>query len=400
MRPTRSNLFGRVFSTVAVTLLSAVIFIAAAEYGAGLILKQLRDKRPLFTVPDTDDNIRKLFDTDSPARYREIVSEAWRQADTVYSPFVEFRMPPYQSRHFNIVEDGYRLNGASPGDLRAAGPKVFVFGGSTTLGFGVGDDETIPAYVEQALKAAGRSDVQVFNFGVFSYYSTQERIALDRLLTAGIKPDVAVFVDGINDFYYCTIPDVSAWTERLAQLAQVRARVPILIELSRRSNLVHLARHLGGDKAVIVREWGSFCTGEGDVAKVAHRLDTNRRIIDATAERIGFKALFVQQPVPTYAYDNRKRPFPVQEEMLGYHMNSARGYPLMAQQRSQGQLWERGLLWLAELEPAEGNAYIDPIHYSPRLNKAIGDKIAQAILAEGHLPPPPPPPTAPPTPSP
>jgi len=388
MRPTRSNLFGRVFSTLAVTLLSTVIAIAITEYAAGLVLKQLRDKRPLFVVSHTDENIRKLFDTDNPGRYRSILSEGWRQADTIYSPFVEYKMTPYQGRYFNIAEDGFRLNGGAAADLKAPGPKVFVFGGSTTLGIGVGDDETIPAYVEQALKAAGRTDVQVFNFGVVSYFSTQERIALERLLTAGIKPDVAVFVDGVNDFYYCTIPDVSAWNERLIQLTNARSRVPFLIDLSRRSNVVQLARHLGGDKSVIVREWGSFCNSGEDVAKVAHRLDTNRRIIDATAERMGFKALFVQQPVPTYSYDNRKRPFPVQEEMLGYHMNSARGYPLMAQQRSQGQLWERGLLWLAELEPAEGNAYIDTIHYSPRFNKAIGDKIAQAILEEGHLPPP------------
>lgn len=387
MRPTRSNLFGRVFSTVAVTLLSAAIFIAFAEYTAGLVLKQLRDKRPLFIMAGTDDNIKKLFDTDNPRRYREIMAEGWRQTDTIYSPFVEYRMTPYRGRYFTITEDGFRPNGDPAPDLQAAGPKVFVFGGSTTLGIGVGNDETIPAYIEQALKAAGRADVQVFNFGAASYYSTQERIALEKLLTAGIKPDVAVFVDGVNDFYYCTVPDVSAWNERLIELTNARSRLPILRDLSHRSNLVHLARHFGGDKSVVLREWGSFCNGEAEVAKVAHRLDTNRRIIDATAERMGFKALFVQQPVPTYSYDNRKRPFPVQEEMLGYHMNSARGYPLMAQQRAQGQLWERGLLWLAELEPAEGNAYIDTIHYSPRFNKAIGDKIAQAILDEGHLPP-------------
>ncbi|WP_235720789.1 SGNH/GDSL hydrolase family protein [Magnetospirillum molischianum] len=313
--------------------------------------------------------------------------EGWRQSDTTYSPFVEYRMTPYQGQHFNVDENGIRPNGGTAPDLTAAGPKIFIFGGSTTLGLGVGDDETIPAYVEQALRAAGRTDAQVFNFGVVSYYSTQERIALEQLLTAGIKPDVAVFIDGINDFYYCTIPDVSAWNDRLVQLTNARSRMPILLELSSRSNVVYLARHLSGDKSVVVREWGSFCDNEADVAQVAHRLDTNRRIIDATAERLGFKALFVQQPVPTYSYDNRKRPFPVQEEMLGYHMNSARGYPLMAQQRSQGQLWSRGVLWLAELEPPEGNAYIDTIHYSPRFNKVIGNRIAQAILDEGHLPP-------------
>ena len=384
MRRNQSSPLGRLFSGVAVTLLCMLIGLAFVEYMSGVVLRFIRDKRPAFAVNYTPDDIRKLYDTEEPKRYQEIMSESWRQSDTVYSPFAEFRMAPYQGKHFTITEDGYRGNGAeTPQDLNAAGPKVFVYGGSTTMGIGVADDETIPAYVDKALKAAGRADIQVFNFGVVSYFSTQERIALERHLTAGIKPDVAVFVDGVTDFYYCTIPDVSAWNERLTQLTRARARMPLSQELAHRSNVVQLARHLGGDKSIAVREWGSFCETEADVDKVVRRLDTNRRIIDATAERLGFKALFVQQPVPTYSYDNRKRPFPVKEEALGYHMNSARGYPKMAQMKADGKLWDHNLLWLPELEPAEGNAYIDPVHYSPRFNKAIGEAIAASILAGG-----------------
>lgn len=383
MRRTQSNPLSRLFSGLAVTLLCTVILLAIAEYAAGWALKVIRDKRPSFSISYSAEDIRKLYDTEDPSRYAQILSESWRQSDTVYSPFVEYKMTPYAGKHFTITEEGYRSNGAGPQTLAGSGPKVFIYGGSTAMGIGVADDETIPAHVARALKAAGRDDIQVFNFGVVSYYSTQERIALERHLTAGQKPDVAVFVDGVNDFYYCTIPDVSAWNERLTQLTRARSRMPLALELSHRSNVVQLARHLGGDKSVSVREWGSFCETEADVDKVVRRLDTNRRMIDAIAERMGFKALFVQQPVPTYSYDNRKRPFPVKEEMLGYHINSARGYPKMAQMRTDGQLWDKGLLWLAELEPEDGNAYIDTIHYSPRFNKAIGQRIAAAILDGG-----------------
>ncbi|RAU20984.1 SGNH/GDSL hydrolase family protein [Paramagnetospirillum kuznetsovii] len=386
MRRKQSNPLGRLFTSVAVIVLCSVIGVAIAEWASDAALKVLRAKRPSFAVSWTPDNIRKLYDSEDVKHYEQVMSEGWRQSDTVYSPFVEFRMAPYNGKHFTITEDGYRTNGRDDQDLKAAGPKVFIYGGSTAMGIGVGNDETIAANVEKALRASGRTDVQVFNFGVVSYFSTQERIALERHLTSGVKPDVAVFVDGLNDFYYCTVPDVSAWNERLTQLTRARSRMPIALELSHRSSVVQLARHLGGDKSVMVREWGSFCDSEADVDRVIGRLDINRRMIDATAERLGFKALFVQQPVPTYSYDNRKRPFPVKEEALGYHMNSARGYPKLAQMRSQGQLWEHGLLWLAELEPADGNAYIDTVHYSPKFNKLIGERIAAAIL-EGGLPP-------------
>lgn len=386
MRRKQSNPLGRLFTAVAVILLCSVIGVTVAETASNWALKMLRAKRPSFAIGWTADDFRKLYDTDDFERYTQIMSEGWRQSDTVYSPFAEFRMSPYKGKYFTITEDGYRANGRDGQDLTAAGPKVFIYGGSTAMGIGVADEETIAAQVEKALRAAGRADVQVFNFGVVSYFSTQERIALERHLTAGVKPDVAVFVDGLNDFYYCTIPDVSAWNDRLTELTRARSRMPIALELSHRSSVVQLARHLGGDKSIMVREWGRFCDNEAEIEKVIARLDTNRRMIDATADRMGFKALFVQQPVPTYSYDNRKRPFPVKEEVLGYHMNSARGYPRMAQMLGQGQLWERGLLWLAELEPADANAYIDTVHYSPKFNKLIADRVSAAILDGGLLP--------------
>jgi hypothetical protein len=386
MRRNRSNPFSRLFAAVAVTMLTIVAALAVVETTAGWALKAIRGKRPAFTVESSDDTIGKLYDTDQPQRYREIRDEVARLADTVYSPFVEFRNAPVSGKHFTVTEDGYRLVSEQPQDLTAPGRKVFVFGGSTALGVGVGGDETIAAYLGQALKAAGRTDVQVFNFGAQSYFSTQERILLERLLAAGVKPDVAVFIDGLGDFDYCAAPDRSSWSERLAELTRARTRLPLSHELAHRSNVVQLIRHLSGDKSVAMHEWGAFCAGEADIDKVVARLDANRRMIDAMADRLGFKTVFVQQPVPTFSYDNRKRPFPVPEEMLGYHMNSARGYPRLAEMRGKAQLWERNLLWLAELEPAEGNAYIDAIHYSPRFNKAIGERISAAIAEGGLLP--------------
>jgi hypothetical protein len=373
------------FTTVAVFLLAATLTAAVAEWVSGLALKAIRGMRPAYISDYSDDVIRQLYDTDDAKQVRSMLAEGSLLTETAYSPFVEYRMMPSQGKHVNIADEGFRGNGHGPRDLTASGRKVFVFGGATTLGTGVADNETIPAYLEDALRLAGRGDVQVFNFASAAYYSTLERIRLEQMLTAGIKPDVAVFVDGLEDFYHCAVPDRSSWTDRLAQLSRARSRLPVLVELTHRSNVVLLARHFGGDKSIMVRESGSFCETEAEIDQVVARLDTNRRMIDAIAERMGFKAVFVQQPVPTFSYDNRKRPFPVKEEMLGYHMNSARGYPKMAALHGSGGLWERNLLWLAELEPAEGNAYVDVTAYSPRFNRAIADRIATRIIEGGLL---------------
>jgi hypothetical protein len=296
MRRNRSHPIQRLFAVTGGVLLALVIVATGLELVCGRVVKMIRDKRPDFAATLGDDDLRKLYNTDDIARYRVVLGESWRQTDTIYTPFVEYRTAPYRGPYFNVSEDGIRANGREEGDPSAPGVKVFVFGGSTTLGSGVADGETIPAYLEQALAAAGRGDVHVFNFGTVSYHSTQERIALERLLTAGIVPDVAVFIDGDADFYHCAMPDRSAWNDRLAQVTEARSRQSLWRDLGARSRIVQLVRHLAGDKSILVRESGRFCDSDAEVDAVIHRLDTNRRMIDAMAARLGFKALFVQQP--------------------------------------------------------------------------------------------------------
>src|SRR6185369_12207002 len=90
---------------------------------------------------------------------------------------------------------------------------VFVFGGSTTFGYGVADGDTIASQLQPLLARHGR-DVAVYNFGRGYYYSTQERILYEQLLAGGFVPALAVFIDGLNDF--CYDHDDSAVSARLA----------------------------------------------------------------------------------------------------------------------------------------------------------------------------------------
>ena len=45
------------------------------------------------------------------------------------------------------------------------------------------------------------------------------------------------------------------------------------------------------------------------------------------------------------------------------------------------------MLWLAELEPVDGNAYIDPVHYSPVFAKLIGETLAKRVVEMLPVPP-------------
>ncbi|MGE5547850.1 MAG: SGNH/GDSL hydrolase family protein [Solirubrobacterales bacterium] len=373
------------FSIAAKTLLVLIVAVLLAEGAASLAHKKVRPDRPVESPVYSDDDIRRLYGTDDPSRYRAVLAESWGLAETMYSPLVEYRMSPVKGKHYTVTEDNYRVNGYLQ-DIKAPGLKVFVFGGSTTLGMGAADTETIPAYLEEQIRAEGKQ-AQVFNFGTTGWTSTQERIALERFLTTGVVPDVAVFIDGLDDFAACTLPDVSAWNERLTQLTRARAHVPLAVEVANRSNVVQLVRQVASREAAApVPGAGRLCASDEDVTRIARRLDTNRRLIAAAADRLGFKAVFVQQPVPTFHYDAAKRPVNVRPEALGAYLNSAKGYARMAEMKAAGQLSEQGLLWLTELEPAEGNAYIDPVHYSPRFNKAIAEAITRHILDNALLP--------------
>ncbi|MGE5476756.1 MAG: hypothetical protein ACM3Q1_08895 [Bacteroidales bacterium] len=376
--------FGTAFTKLAHWLLVLAIVLGLAEWGSGLAMGKIRHNRAAATPSLSDQDIVRLYDTDNPALYREVLAEIAHLGEAVYSPLVEYRLPAYSGRTLTVTAEGYRGNGTAQ-DLAAPGAKVFVFGGSTTFGTGVTDGETLPAQLGEVLKAAGK-DVQVFNFGAPSYYSSQERIALERMLTNGVRPDVAVFVDGLSDFQTCQLPDRTAWSEQLEKATGVAARLPLTAELAQRSNLLAFSRWLIGDEPAEAPNRAAGCGTDAEVDKVIRRLDANRRMIAGMAEKLGFKVLFVQQPVPTFHYDNSKRAVPVKTELLAHHQNSAKGYPRMAEMRAAGQLLADSTLWLAELEPAEGNAYVDTVHYSPRFNRALAEAIGRAIVDSSLLP--------------
>ena len=93
---------------------------------------------------------------------------------------------------------------------------IFLFGGSTTFGYGVSDNQTIASYLQEYLTKNTDSNICVYNFGRGYYYLTQERILYEQLLTSGFVPDLAIFIDGLNDLAFNN--NEPFFTDRLRQL--------------------------------------------------------------------------------------------------------------------------------------------------------------------------------------
>jgi hypothetical protein len=367
-------------AAAAMVFTATVALVALAEGAAALALKAEAKRHQPYMARYTDGIFRALYHGGDPDKYHRVVNESWGgEVRTDYAPFVEFAQVAREGRWVNVSPEGVRAAPGKQRPLAAPGPKVFVFGGSTTFGMGVADDETIPARLEQALATSGRP-AAVYNLGVLAYYSTQERIAFEQLLTRGIVPDAAVFVDGLNDFYACQVPDRSGMSDRIEALTRERSRVSVAAELAARSNLVRLVRVLTGQLASGRAGANPLCTDPAQLDAVIRRLDNNRRMIAATARAFGVVPLFVQQPVPTYAYDNARRPVPPPDAaQLDAHRNSALGYPRLAAARDAGRLFGDNVLWLETLT-IDANQYVDLVHYSPAYNQAIAERIAAALV--------------------
>lgn len=114
-----------------------------------------------------------------------------------WDPMMGFVRNDFAGRHINI-RDMARHTYAPSIRSDVERPQVFFFGGSTTFGTGQRDLHTIPSEVAR-LAAADGQPVEVVNYGQSGFVIWQEVELLERLLTTGNVPDVAVFYDGANE---------------------------------------------------------------------------------------------------------------------------------------------------------------------------------------------------------
>ena len=105
------------------------------------------------------------------------------------------------SKNFNIGSDGARSNGSSR--ISSSGIyKIHCYGGSTTVGDGVADNQTISAYLGSKLNSKSKVKIEVFNFGAGNHTSLHSTLRLLDHCLSGNIPDQAVFLNGFNDCYY------------------------------------------------------------------------------------------------------------------------------------------------------------------------------------------------------
>lgn len=262
---------------------------------------------------------RVRYGTQRKADYRAL-ADAYEGADWVRQYYVDFwrlridwaphvggRMRPFQAPGITIDEGGLRRTWAPEGKRGSASAKrVYAFGGSTMLGAGVRDEETVPSLLAQRLADAGH-DVELVNYGQPAYTAIQSFITFSEEIARGNVPHVALFLDGQNE----AITAEQSGRAGTVFNADSRAEELNLLQPWRRDDLIRHALH-----AVLPRIMRRYQTLEEAIKpasrdqpvltaenigplsrEVARRYLDNLRHIRAVAEDNGVQTLFFWQPI-------------------------------------------------------------------------------------------------------
>jgi lysophospholipase L1-like esterase len=326
------------------------------------------------------DSLSAMYPGYSEAQIDEILDETWSRP-VLYEPYVQFTERPFRGKYVNVVKEGYRLTRSQgpwppdPGDLN-----VFLFGGSTIFNYGVADDDTVASFLQEQMDGPAGRRVRVYNFGRGSYYSTQERILFEKLLTRGFRPDLAIFVDGLNDFYSnADEPYFNDWFQQLFNDRSLATPAPLPIE---RLPIYQPARWL---KHQILRTAAPPLTADNQerfddpnlLDAVIGRYRDNKTMIEAIGSAFHVRTFFVWQPIPTYGWNLKYHLCPLIP--LNRHGYARFGYERMARLEAAGDLGD-DFAWCADIQRGlDEPLYVDDVHYSMKMSQHVAACVADAI---------------------
>lgn len=314
-----------------------------------------------------------------------LLSETWER-DRMFKPYVMFRERPFQGRYVGVHAAGFRLSeDQGPWPPAPDAINVFLFGGSTAFSYGLPDEKSLGSSLQAALRAQAGPGVNVYNFGAGAYQSTQERILFEELLARGHRPDMAVFLDGLNEFAF---PHVPMGTDQLRSMINdepLRRLAWLGSAVIERLPVVTLSRNLGtrqgaGDDGAVDAPDAEGPAVRQLLDSVVNRYLANVKELDAVAGAFGVQAVFIWQPVPFYKYDPALHPFESDDNRfvgIGYERFRDRLPSVMAD----------GFIWCADMqEDARTRLYVDSVHYTAAMNEKIADEAVEEVVARGLLP--------------
>ena len=118
------------------------------------------------------------------------------QNEFCYHPATEFQLNQFSISGLSVSkhESGFNIrNNSHYQPQQTYKHQIFCFGGSTTFGSFTKNQQSWPAFLANELDS-----VEVLNFGVPGFVPTQETAQFIYLMKQGYRPDLVIFMDGVN----------------------------------------------------------------------------------------------------------------------------------------------------------------------------------------------------------
>ncbi|MGO8881625.1 MAG: SGNH/GDSL hydrolase family protein [Desulfomonilaceae bacterium] len=378
-----NNMVSRIYSAASVIFFNSFILFIVINIGFSGFSDLNEWYRKRNRPPDSTNSFR----SDNPALVKVYpglsqpeTAQLIRENHSVtqgYEPYVQFKERPFHGDCVNVDSCGFRLtSGREKWPLDKNRYNIFVFGGSTAFGYLVADKETIASYLKQSLQESVDITIEVYNFGRCSYFSSQESILLQQLIISGNKPNLAIFLDGLNDFaHYNGKPAFNKELKKFMDEGVKATWKKVVRELP-------VTKFLLKDRDLKTEK--EKASPAEVIPKVISRYQNNKDIIETTCRRFGIKTLFVWQPIPVYKYDQDYNLFS-KFDYDGFLPCVRLGYEAIAQHNKRAEFGDN-FLWLADMqENLKEPLYVDAVHYSARMSKLIADRIAIALYEKNIL---------------
>jgi len=365
-------------------VLLVVVNVVAAIYLAtredGLAFGFLFRSPPQFIV--------EALEISFPELDAEQRAALWRESGIPFrpDPITGFREKAVTGEYVTVDEAGFR-RGKEQGPWPPSGDayNVFLLGGSTAFGYGVPDEQTISSYLQEVLPAVDGREPRVYNFARGGFTSTMERLLFEKLILVEPRPDLVIFLDGVNDFGQPGDPVlVQRYLTRRTDEALERPWLGALRSLP-------LVRTLAGDDwtniglADLPRDQSERLAADDSdrLDAVIARYVSNVQAIRGIASAHGVDVFFVWQPAPVYKYDLSYHTH--KSQRFGGHERSRHGFPRMRAYVDAHPMGD-DFTWCADIqEDAKELLYVDRMHYNPKMSTMVARCIADGLV-DGGLP--------------
>jgi len=316
----------------------------------------------------------------------------------MFQPWASFSEPPFASKHANVVfdEKGFPVRKTlnPPADPAKSAVDVFVLGGSTTFGYYVSDDHTWPTYLstilnERAEREGLNVQVRVTNYGHATFYPTQETALCMDLFRNGYRPNLVIFMDGVN---WGPLEDNPFHTAELARAFNSLQHVDAdLAKQHFRAQMVKWFPMFRLAGSLRQRFFGSqspeSSPAEAVVEQptkeeaertqyVVERFRQSTRTSKRVCEEYGSAVMSFLQPDAAYNY-------PV--SLLRPSRRAVWQLKQKERQLFYSQMWhDPDFIWLADAFDRFGvqqgkKAVLDGVHYNPSFNQFLAETVAARI---------------------